>query len=233
MTIEADIRQALTTDTQSDVYTLPYNIKLSPLTTGQQWTKTVTDCILTLCILGATAPLLILISVLIRFDSPGPSLFRQPRIGLDGKLFTMFKFRTMYTHLSDIHASQQTVRNDQRVTRVGRWLRRTSLDELPQLFNILRGEMSLVGPRPHALNTKAGGRLFQVAVPNYEARHCVKPGITGWAQINGCRGETTTIRHLERRVAHDLFYIKNWSLRLDLQIMILTLWRELNNKDVF
>jgi lipopolysaccharide/colanic/teichoic acid biosynthesis glycosyltransferase len=171
----------------------------------------------------ALAPLVLLpVALAIWFDSPGPILFRQPRIGRDGRPFTMWKFRTM-RHAPEPRGLCQAVRNDPRVTHVGAWLRRTSLDELPQLINVLRGEMSLVGPRPHAPGTRAGGRLFEDVTPQYAARHRVKPGMTGLAQIRGWRGETDTEMKLLRRVAADLEYIETWSLGLDFAILLRTL----------
>ncbi|WP_395666144.1 undecaprenyl-phosphate glucose phosphotransferase [Methylocella sp.] len=172
------------------------------------------------------APLLALIAVAVKLDSPGPALFRQPRLGFNNRLFTCYKFRTMHTHMTDVLADRQTVRGDPRVTRIGKWLRRFSLDELPQLFNVLDGTMSLVGPRPHAPNTKAADRLFADVVKQYAVRHRVKPGVTGWAQVNGWRGETTTVEEIENRVRCDLYYIDNWSVAFDLRIMALTVLRE-------
>jgi Undecaprenyl-phosphate glucose phosphotransferase len=176
----------------------------------------------------ATAMLLLLalpmaaIAIAIKLDTPGPVLFSQRRYGLGNAIFRVHKFRTMHTHLTDADCQQQTVRQDPRLTRVGAVLRRFSLDELPQLFNVLDGEMSIVGPRPHALSTKAEGRLFEDAVATYMARHRVKPGITGLAQVNGWRGETDTLEKIVRRVEHDLYYIGNWSLALDLMIVLRT-----------
>ena len=148
-------------------------------------------------------------------------------------MFSMLKFRTMYHHMADLNADQQTTRDDHRITRVGHILRQLSLDELPQLINVLRGEMSLIGPRPHAPNTKADGQLFHDVVADYELRHRVKPGMTGWAQVNGWRGETRTREQIEQRVAHDLHYIENWSMLLDIKIIILTVLREVNSKTAF
>ena len=152
------------------------------------------------------------IAMLIKLDSPGPVLFRQKRYGFNNQLIEVFKFRTMYTHMTDHNAEQLTRRNDPRITRLGAFLRRTSLDELPQFLNVLRGEMSIVGPRPHALSAKAGALLYQDAVKYYDARHRVKPGITGWAQVNGWRGETDTVEQIRKRVEHDLYYIEHWSI---------------------
>jgi lipopolysaccharide/colanic/teichoic acid biosynthesis glycosyltransferase len=165
---------------------------------------------------------LLLVAAAIKLDSPGPLLFRQRRIGFGNQPFECLKFRTMYHHMTDALADRQTTRGDPRITRVGKWLRRLSLDELPQLLNVLGGEMSIVGPRPHAPNTKAGDKLFQDTVADYARRHRVKPGITGWAQVNGWRGETSTEREIEQRVLHDLYYIQNWSLGWDFRILVLT-----------
>jgi len=134
----------------------------------------------------------------------------------------VLKFRSMYTHLSDADAKVQTLRGDKRVTSLGAWLRRNSLDELPRLFNVLRGDMSLVGPRPHALATTAGGLALEDVVPFYPARHRVKPGMTGWAQVNGHRGALDTVDKIVNRVNHDLYYIENWSLGFDLKILFQT-----------
>jgi lipopolysaccharide/colanic/teichoic acid biosynthesis glycosyltransferase len=139
----------------------------------------------------------------------------------------------MYSDACDPNAEQLTRRNDARVTRLGAVLRRTSLDELPQLINVLRGEMSIVGPRPHALAAKAGALLYQDAVRFYDARHRVKPGITGWAQVNGWRGETMTTEQIARRVEHDLFYIENWSILLDLKIIVRTIFGGLTGRHAY
>ncbi len=210
-------------------------IKISsrPLTKRQSVQKRALDWALSATLLAALAPLLALIAIAVRLDSPGPALFRQYRHGLNNAMFGVLKFRTMYHHLADMSAKCQTTRGDVRVTRIGRLLRKTSLDELPQLLNVLRGDMSLVGPRPHAPDTKAGDQLFHEVVAGYALRHRVKPGITGWAQINGWRGETRTREQIEQRVAHDLHYIDNWSFLLDIKILILTVVREFNSKAAF
>ena len=204
-----------------------------PLDEWQMLQKGALDGLLSAFLLVAALPFLALVALAIRLDSPGPVLFRQPRLGFNNNMFDVFKFRTMYHHMTDLKADQQTTRGDPRITRIGRLLRKTSLDEVPQLLNVLRGEMSLVGPRPHAPNTKAGDQLFHDAVADYALRHRVKPGITGWAQVNGWRGETRTRLQLEQRVAHDLHYIDNWSMLLDLKIIALTALRELNSKVAF
>jgi Undecaprenyl-phosphate glucose phosphotransferase len=183
-------------------------------------------------LLAAAVPLLA-VAAIVRLDSPGPALFRQPRVGFDNRMFSIYKFRTMHAHMADLLADRQTTRDDPRVTRVGRWLRRFSIDELPQLINVMQGTMSLVGPRPHAPNTKAADKLFADVVGQYAVRHRVKPGITGWAQVNGWRGETKTEEQVRSRVRFDLDYIQNWSLGLDLKILALTLFREVHSATAF
>ena len=168
-------------------------------------------------------PLLAAIALAIRLDGPGPILFRQRRHAVDNREFHIYKFRTMRSAPASTGAGlQQTSRNDTRVTRVGRFLREWSLDELPQLFNVLEGSMSLVGPRPHATNMRTESRLGEEITAVYAHRHRVKPGITGWAQVNGARGATDTEAQLRRRVDLDLYYIENWSLLLDLKILLMT-----------
>jgi lipopolysaccharide/colanic/teichoic acid biosynthesis glycosyltransferase len=174
-----------------------------------------------LCLLLFALPMLLVV-LAIRLDSPGPVLFRQRRTGFGNREFVMLKFRTMYHEGSEPVVQRQAERDDPRVTAVGAVLRRTSLDELPQLFNVLRGEMSLVGPRPHAAGTRAGGIPFEQAVPGYAARHRVKPGLTGLAQVRGLRGATETRDKLVYRVASDLEYIENWSPWLDCLILLRT-----------
>lgn len=181
------------------------------------------DVALSLVFLFLLAPFMPVVALLIRLDSPGPALFRQQRIGLNGEAFTMLKFRTMSGPADPPGTCRQATRNDPRVTRVGSWLRRTSLDEVPQLLNVLRGSMSLVGPRPHAPGTCAAGRPFEAVCHRYAARHCVKPGMTGLAQIRGWRGETDTEEKLLHRIDSDLEYIATWSLAGDLAIVAKTI----------
>jgi undecaprenyl-phosphate galactose phosphotransferase/putative colanic acid biosynthesis UDP-glucose lipid carrier transferase len=166
--------------------------------------------------------LMLATALLIKLDSRGPILFTQWRSGFNGRLFRIFKFRSM-TVLEDGPVIRQATRNDSRCTRLGRWLRRTNIDELPQLFNVLRGEMSLVGPRPHAA---AHDNEYERRIAAYAFRYHVKPGLTGWAQFNGYRGETRTLDLMSKRVELDLWYIKNWSIWLDLKILFGTLTRE-------
>jgi Undecaprenyl-phosphate glucose phosphotransferase len=171
----------------------------------------------------ALAPVMALTAIAIKLDSRGPVLFKQKRYGFNNELIEVYKFRSMYIDQSDATAAKLVTKDDPRVTRVGRFIRKTSLDELPQLFNVVFvGNLSLVGPRPHAVNAKAEEQRYDEAVDGYFARHRVKPGITGWAQINGWRGETDTHEKIQRRVEHDLYYIENWSVLFDLYIMFKT-----------
>ncbi len=195
--------------------------------------KMLEDKLLTSLVLLLIWPLLLVIAIAIKLDSPGPILFKQQREGFNNRSFACFKFRTMYHNRLEYKDIHQATRDDPRVTRVGRLLRRTSLDELPQLFNVLLGDMSLVGPRPHASSTRAGGRLFSDVVQSYAARHKVKPGITGWAQVCGWRGETDTEEKLIKRFEHDLYYIDNWSIFLDFYILIRTIGAVLFPKNAF
>ncbi len=179
------------------------------------------------------APAMIAISVLVKLSSPGPILFRQLRVGYNGQAFEALKFRTMFTHLSDAEGAAQTRRGDHRITPVGAWLRRRSLDELPQLLNVLHGDMSLVGPRPHAVGTTVEGLPLDQAAPAYRIRQRVKPGLTGWAQINGSRGALHTAEDVRERVTLDLHYIRNWSLAFDLQIIWRTVRVLLHDKNAY
>jgi Undecaprenyl-phosphate glucose phosphotransferase len=169
------------------------------------------------------APIMLLVALAIKLESKGPVFFKQRRYGFNNELIEVYKFRSIYEEHTDANASKQVSRNDPRVTRVGRFIRKTSLDELPQLFNVVFiGDLSLVGPRPHAVNARAAEHLYDDAVDGYFARHRVKPGITGWAQIHGWRGETDSKEKIQHRVEHDLYYIENWSLLLDVSILLRT-----------
>jgi Undecaprenyl-phosphate glucose phosphotransferase len=192
-----------------------------PIREPQRLIKTAIDFAAASAALVFLSPLLLLIALIIRFDSDGPILFRQRRQGLGDRLFDVFKFRTMYCDLADPKGANQTKRGDPRVTRIGAFLRKTSLDELPQLLNVLRGEMSLVGPRPHTPHMLIGDKKHYEIVSEYSFRHRVKPGITGLAQVNGYRGAVDTPDQLKARVDLDLYYIDHWSLWLDIKI----LWR--------
>ncbi len=182
--------------------------------------KTTFDYAVGLVILLLIAPFLLGVALLIKLDSAGPVLFRQQRSGQFGRKFNIYKFRSLYE--DDPEATLLVSKGDPRVTRVGRYIRKFSIDELPQIFNVLRGEMSLVGPRPHAPKAKANGRLYADVMPSYALRYRAKPGMTGWAQINGWRGETDTEEKLRKRVEFDLYYISNWSVWLDLKILCRT-----------
>ena len=183
--------------------------------------------------LALLAPVMALIAIAVKLESKGPVLFRQKRYGFNNELIEVLKFRSMYTDRCDATATKLVTKNDPRVTRVGRFIRKTSLDELPQLINVVRGSLSLVGPRPHAVQAKAEGHLYDEVVEGYFARHKVKPGITGWAQINGWRGETDTEEKIRKRIEHDLFYIENWSVFLDLHILFKTPISLLNTESAY
>jgi putative colanic acid biosynthesis UDP-glucose lipid carrier transferase len=190
----------------------------TPLTSAQSVVKRGFDLALAGLILLVILPVMVAIAVLIRLDSPGPVFFYQRRIGLNGRLFRICKFRTM-TSLDDGAVVRQAAPGDQRVTKVGAILRRYSLDEVPQLLNVLKGDMSLVGPRPHAL---AHDTAYSREIPSYPVRHRMKPGITGWAQVNGWRGPTPELPLMIARVEHDIWYIDHWSIWLDLKILVMT-----------
>ncbi len=192
------------------------------------------DKIIGSILLILTLPILAVVAIAIKLDSRGPVLFKQKRYGFNNDLVEVYKFRSMYTDKADASASKLVTKDDPRVTRVGRFIRKTSLDELPQLFNVVfNGNLSLVGPRPHAVNAKAEARLYAEAVDGYFARHRVKPGITGWAQINGWRGETDTHDKIQHRVEHDLYYIENWSVLLDLYILLRTPFALLKTENAY
>jgi Undecaprenyl-phosphate glucose phosphotransferase len=193
-----------------------------PISGIDRFTKKLEDMILATLILILVSPVILATSLAVILESHGPVFFRQEREGYNHRKFPIWKFRSMYADLSQPNDIDQVKRNDPRVTRVGRFIRATSIDELPQLFNVLRGEMSLVGPRPHAASTRVGSQLFTDAVASYAARHKVKPGLTGWAQVNGWRGETDTEQKLIKRLEYDLFYIENWSVAFDLYIIART-----------
>ena len=186
-------------------------------------------------IIGGLISLLIIpvclgIGVVIKLTSPGPVVFKQYRTGINGKKFKVYKFRSMVVHQESKDAVTQAKKGDARVTRVGAFLRRTSLDELPQFFNVLQGRMSIVGPRPHAL---AHNEHYKDMVESYMQRHKVKPGITGWAQVNGYRGETDTLEKMQKRVEHDLWYIDNWSLGLDIKIIFQTIFKGFSGRNAY
>jgi Undecaprenyl-phosphate glucose phosphotransferase len=193
-----------------------------PIADWDHVSKWLFDKIIGSVALAVLAPLMLLIAIAVKLESRGPVFFRQKRYGFNNELIEVLKFRSMYVDRCDATASKLVTKDDPRVTRVGRFIRKTSLDELPQLINVVRGNLSLVGPRPHAVQAKAAGHLYDEVVDGYFARHKVKPGITGWAQINGWRGETDTEEKITKRIEHDLYYIENWSVFLDLYILFKT-----------
>jgi len=191
-----------------------------PLSEVQRVAKRIFDVVISATGLVVLSPLLTLVAIVIKLDSRGPVLFRQTRHGYNNETIRVFKFRSMIT-LEDGDNFVQAAQNDSRVTRFGAILRRTNIDELPQLINVLRGEMSIVGPRPHAT---AHNKMFESKISVFSRRHVVKPGITGWAQVNGYRGATDTLEKMQRRVEHDLYYVDNWSFWLDLRIVVMTVF---------
>jgi Undecaprenyl-phosphate glucose phosphotransferase len=195
----------------------------APITDWDLVLKWLFDKVIGALILLLVSPVMALVAIAVKLDSPGPVLFRQKRFGFNNERIDVFKFRSLFHDQADPLAAKVVTRNDSRVTRVGRFIRKTSLDELPQLFNVVfKGNLSLVGPRPHAIQGKLHSRLFDDAVDGYFARHRVKPGITGWAQINGWRGEIDNQEKIQKRVEFDLYYIENWSVLFDLYILLKT-----------
>jgi Undecaprenyl-phosphate glucose phosphotransferase len=205
----------------------------APIADWGRVSKWLFDKIVGIVALLLLAPVMAAVAVAIKLDSRGPVLFRQKRYGFNNELIEVLKFRSMYVDDCDATASRLVTRGDARVTRVGRFIRRTSLDELPQLLNVVKGDLSLVGPRPHALHAKAANQLYDEVVEGYFARHKVKPGITGWAQINGWRGETDTPEKIRKRVEHDLYYIENWSVFLDIYILVRTPFALLDTRNAY
>lgn len=191
--------------------------------------KRVSDIVIALLVLILVSPLLLLIGICVKLSSPGPVIFRQRRYGLDGHEILVYKFRSMNV-LEDGNRIEQARKEDHRMTRFGAFLRKTSLDELPQFFNVLQGRMSVVGPRPHAV---AHNEMYRKLIKGYMLRHKVRPGITGWAQVNGFRGETETLEKMKARIDCDLEYLRNWSLRLDLYILVKTVWVVLKSENVY
>lgn len=204
-----------------------------PLADWDYFKKRAFDVFFASLALVVLAPVMALVALAVRLDSPGPVLFRQTRYGFNNEKISVLKFRSMYHHMADPKAKQVVSRHDPRVTRVGRIIRKTTLDELPQLFNVLRGELSLIGPRPHAVHAHTENRPWEAVVDGYFARHRVKPGISGWAQINGLRGEIRNKEMIQKRVEHDLYYIENWSVLLDLYILFMTPLKVLDTRDSY
>ena len=208
---------------------LAIEIQRAPLSGAERLVKRGMDIVVAAVALVFFLPVMALTAIAIRLDGPGPVIFRQHRKGFNGKQFVMFKFRTMIVQENGPVIAQAS-RDDPRVTAIGRLLRTASIDELPQLLNVLRGDMSLIGPRPHAL---AHDNQFEKVLSDYAFRHHVKPGMTGWAQCNGARGATPSIEHIAERVRLDLWYINNWSLWLDIQILIKTFFEVLRKRNAY
>ncbi|SAL33962.1 sugar transferase [Caballeronia sordidicola] len=206
------------------------NLAASPLPPNALMQKEIFDRIFAAGALLAVSPIMIACAIAVKLSSPGPVFFTQRRKGADGQVFNIYKFRSMRQHVQKEGVLEQATRGDPRITRVGAFLRRTSLDELPQFFNVLRGDMSVVGPRPHALEHDD---LYQKVVSGYIHRYRIKPGITGWAQVNGFRGETDRIEKMEGRVAHDLYYLGNWSFGLDMKIIAATVFKGLRHSNAY
>ncbi len=206
------------------------DLSCSPMDGVNQWFKRMEDFMLGIPIFILLLPVGILIAIAVKISSPGPVVFKQYRNGVGGKKFKVYKFRSMRVHEHEQGKLVQACRNDDRITRVGAFLRKTSLDELPQFYNVLQGRMSIVGPRPHALEHN---EYYKDLVESYMWRHKVKPGITGWAQVNGLRGETETLEKMKKRVEYDLWYIENWSLWLDLKIIIMTPFKIFSDKNAY
>lgn len=192
-----------------------------PISDWDILTKSIEDFIIAIIALVLLSPIMVLIAIAIKIESPGPVFFRQKRMGFNNREFSILKFRSMKNVAGEETSTVQATRNDMRVTGVGKFIRRTSLDELPQFFNVLNHTMSVVGPRPHALDHN---EIYSAEIDGYFARHRVKPGITGWAQVNGLRGETKKLEKMKARVEHDIYYADNWSLLLDLKILLMTVY---------
>jgi undecaprenyl-phosphate galactose phosphotransferase/putative colanic acid biosynthesis UDP-glucose lipid carrier transferase len=223
------VRSLLSSGSADSQQVLTIDVQRAPLNVLERLVKRTMDLIIAFFALLLLLPVLVLTAVAIKLDGPGPVIFRQNRKGFNGRQFVMFKFRTMRVQENDGHV-RQAVKNDPRVTAIGKLLRASSIDELPQLLNVLTGDMSLIGPRPHALSHD---NQFETIVSDYAYRHHVKPGITGWAQCNGARGATPSVEHISKRVELDLWYINNWSLWLDLRILVKTFFEVLRKRNAY
>lgn len=206
------------------------DLSASPVTGTTRLLKATEDRLLACLILVLISPLMLAIAIAVKLSSPGPVYFKQKRNGWNGSVINVYKFRSMYMHQEDDGQVTQATQGDPRITPLGRFLRRTSLDELPQFINVLQGRMSIVGPRPHAV---AHNDYYKQHVPRYMLRHKVKPGITGWAQVHGLRGETDTLEKMEKRVEYDLYYIEHMSLWLDLKIMVMTIFKGFAGRNAY
>ncbi len=206
------------------------DLSCTPMNGINLFLKSLEDRLLGLLIFTLVAPLLLVIAVGVKLSSPGPVIFKQYRHGVDGQKFRIYKFRSMRLHQEDQQNIIQAKQNDSRITSFGRFIRKTSLDELPQFFNVIQGKMSIVGPRPHALSHN---EYYKDLIESYMKRHKVKPGITGWAQVNGFRGETDSVDKMAKRVEYDLYYIENWSLMLDIKIILMTFIKGFFNNNAY
>ncbi|MGP9677060.1 undecaprenyl-phosphate glucose phosphotransferase [Halomonas sp. AOP27-A1-41] len=209
---------------------LAIDLSVSPINGMARFFKRAEDIVLGTLITLMILPVCAVIAVIIKMTSPGPVLFKQYRTGSSGKVFKVYKFRSMKIHKEKQGVVTQATKGDSRLTPIGAFLRKTSLDELPQFYNVLQGRMSIVGPRPHAL---AHNEYYKELVESYMRRHKVKPGITGWAQVNGLRGETDTLEKMQRRVEYDLWYVDNWSIWLDLKIIFMTVFKGFKHKNAY
>jgi len=218
----------------SFIGTVPFvDVVEKPITDWDMVAKRVFDVVFASLALIALFPIMIAAAIAIKLDSKGPVFFRQKRYGFNNEIIDVLKFRSMYTEMADPDAKSVVTRNDSRVTRVGRFIRKSSIDELPQLFNVLRGDLSLVGPRPHAVNAHTDNHTWDEVVDGYFARHKVKPGVTGWAQINGWRGEVDRPEKIQKRVECDVYYIENWSILFDLKILFMTPFSLFNTENAY
>ncbi|MEM7208448.1 MAG: undecaprenyl-phosphate glucose phosphotransferase [Pseudomonadota bacterium] len=238
--MELPINIRLGSNLENFIYSTPTNsaignvktldIVFHPLDGWRYALKLAEDKILAFILIILLSPILLIVAILIRLDSPGPALFRQPRHGFNNKEFFVYKFRTMKEGAAPVSGEDQTLRDDPRITRIGAFLRSTSIDELPQILNVLQGTMSLIGPRPHPVPL---GDEFAPVVTRYFARHRVRPGITGWAQVNGLRGAVWEEADMRKRVDHDLYYIDNWSIGLDIKILVMTAFRGIVGENAY
>ena len=239
--LPVDIRLSAHTDKMqfrnrgaSFIGTVPFvDVVEKPIADWDMVAKRIFDLFFASLAIVTLFPLMIATAIAIKLESKGPVLFRQKRYGFNNEIIEVLKFRSMYTDMADPEAKQVVTKGDPRVTKVGRFIRKTSIDELPQLFNVLAGSLSLVGPRPHAVNAHTDNKTWDDVVDGYFARHKVKPGVTGWAQINGWRGEVDTPDKIENRVKCDVYYIENWSVMFDLKILFVTPFRLLNTENAY
>jgi len=239
--LPVDIRLSAHTDkvrfrnrSTSYIGTVPFvDVIEKPIADWDMVAKRLFDLFFASAALIALFPLMIGAAIAIKLDSKGPIMFRQKRYGFNNEIIEIWKFRSMFADQTDHLAKNAVTKNDPRVTKVGRFIRKTSIDELPQLFNVLAGSISLVGPRPHAVNAHTDNTTWDDVVDGYFARHKVKPGVTGWAQINGWRGEVDTPEKIQKRVEHDVYYIENWSILFDLKILFLTPFSLLNTENAY